>query len=149
MKVSSFRTFLAFVCSIGLISYVVAGPGTSGDPGKGAGSGPGFNQDNNPGQQAQSASEGSKFNSQDNPGESGSAWGQDTAENGSSGGSSHQNSNALDRGEKTIDTGDRGVGESESSEKSESSDTDKTFKASLMDTGLEAGESPSAHGKPG
>jgi hypothetical protein len=38
-------------------------------------SGPGFNQDNNPGQQGQSASEGSKFDSQDNPGKSGSAWG--------------------------------------------------------------------------
>jgi len=83
------------------------------------------------------------------PGKAEARGGRDTAENGSSNGSSHQNSNALDRGEKTIDTCDRGVGESESSEKSESSDTDKTFKASLMDTGLKAGESPSAHGTPG
>src|SRR5260370_21605273 len=143
MKLSSFRTFLAFICSIGLISYVGAGPGASGDHGKGAGSGPGFNQDNNPGQQGQSASEGSKFDSQDNPGKSGSAWGRDTAENGSSNGSSHQNSNALDRGEKTIDTRDRGVVASESSEQSESIDTDTTFKATFMDTGHEAEESTS------
>ena len=149
MKLSGFRTFLAFICSIGLISYVVAGPGASGDHGKGTGSGPGFNQDNNPGQQGQSASDGTKFDSQNNPGKSGSAWGRDTAENGSSNGSSHENSNAVGRGESVSDTGDRGVGESESSEKSESSDTDKTFKASLMDTGLTASESPSAGGTPG
>src|SRR5438128_9565144 len=148
MKLSSFRTFLAFVCSIGLISYVVAGPGASGDHGKGAGSGPGFNQDNNPGQQGQSAS-GSKFDSQDNPGKSGSAWGRDTAENGSSNGSSHQNSNAFDRGEKMIETGDRDVGEKESAESSQGAETDKTFKTSLMDTGLKASESPAAHGTPG
>src|SRR6266705_7206667 len=125
MNISSFRTFLAFICSIGLISYVVAGPGQSGDHGRGSPSGPGFNQDNNPGQQGQSASDGTRFNSEDSPGKSGSAWGRDTAEDGSSNGSSHQNSNALDRGEKIIETDDRGVGESESSEKSESSDTDK------------------------
>src|SRR2546421_7835810 len=146
MNLSSFRTFLAFICSIGLISYVVAGPGQSGDHGRGSASGPGFNQDNNPGQQGQSASDGTKPDSQDNPGKSGSAWGRDTAEDGSSNGSSHQNSNALDRGEKMIDTGDRGAGEEQSSEKSESSETDKTFKASLMDTGLKASESPAAHG---
>src|SRR6266568_1303806 len=64
MNLSSFRTFLAFICSIGLISYVVAGPGQSGDHGRGSSSGPGFNQDNNPGQQGQSASDGTKFNSQ-------------------------------------------------------------------------------------
>src|SRR5437588_7284846 len=127
MKLSSFRIFLTFVCTIGLISYVVSCLGTSGDHGRSpsSGSGPGFNQDNNPGQQGQSASDGSHFDSQDNPGKSGSAWGRDKAESRSSNGSSHQNSNALDRGEKTIDTGDRGVGASESSEKSESSDTDK------------------------
>jgi hypothetical protein len=79
MNLSSFRTFLAFVCSIGLISYVVAGPGQSGDHGRPAdtgtnsGSGPGFSQDNNPGQQGQSASDGTRFDSQDNPGKSGSA----------------------------------------------------------------------------
>src|SRR5712691_4356158 len=101
MNLSSFRTFLAFVCSIGLISYVVAGPGASGDHGRPAdtgtnsGSGPGFSQDNNPGQQGQSASDGTRFDSQDNPGKSGSAWGRDTAENCSSNGSSHENSNAA------------------------------------------------------
>src|SRR5438270_7050707 len=125
MNLSSFRTFLAFICSIGLISYVVAGPGQSGDHGRGSASGPGFNQDNNPGQQGQSASDGTKFNSQDNPGKSGSAWGRDTAEDGSSNGSSHQNSNALDRGEKMIDTDDRDPREKESSESSEGAATDK------------------------
>src|SRR5438093_9011616 len=70
MNLSSFRTFLAFICSIGLISYVVAGPGQSGDHGRGNSSGPGFNQDNNPGQQGQSASDGTRFNSEDNPGKS-------------------------------------------------------------------------------
>jgi len=149
MNLSSFRTFLAFICSIGLISYVVAGPGQSGDHGRGSASGPGFNQDNNPGQQGQSASDGTKFNSQDNPGKSGSAWGRDTAEDGSSNGSSHQNSNAFDRGEKMIETGDRDVGEKESAESSQGAETDKTFKASLMDTGLKASESPAAHGTPG
>ena len=149
MKLSSFRTFLAFICSIGLISYVVAGPGQSGDHGRGSSSGPGFNQDNNPGQQGQSASDGTKFNSQDNPGKSGSVWGRDTAEDGSSNGSSHQNSNALDRGEKIIETGDRDPREKESSESSEGAATDKTFKASLMDIGLKASESPSAHSTPG
>ena len=98
MNLSSFRTFLAFICSIGLISYVVAGPGQSGDHGRGSSSGPGFNQDNNPGQQGQSASDGTKFNSQDNPGKSGSAFGRETAEDGSSNEGSHQNSNAFDRG---------------------------------------------------
>src|SRR5260370_7793912 len=93
MKLSSFRTFLAFVCSIGLISYVVAGPGASGDHGKGAGSGPGFNQDNNPGQQGQSASEGSKFDSQDNPGKAGSACRPATPANHSPNARSPQNSN--------------------------------------------------------
>ncbi len=78
MNLSSFRTFLAFICSIGLISYVVAGPGQSGDHGRGSSSGPGFNQDNNPGQQGQSARDGTKFNSQDNPGKSGSAFGRET-----------------------------------------------------------------------
>src|SRR5881392_1099169 len=149
MNLSSFRTFLAFICSIGLISYVVAGPGQSGDHGRGSASGPGFNQDNNPGQQGQSASDGTKFNSQDNPGKSGSAWGRDTAEDASSNGSSHQNSNAFDRGEKMIETGDRDVGEKESAESSQGAETDKTFKASLMDTGLKASESPAAHGHAG
>jgi len=90
MNLLSFRTFLVFVCSIGLISYVVAGPGNSGDHGRGQGSGasngngPGTNQDNNPGQEGQSASDGTQFNSQDNPGKSGSAWGRDKAEDASS-----------------------------------------------------------------
>ena len=128
MILSSFRTFLAFICSIGLISYVVAGPGQSGDHGRGSSSGPGFNQDNNPGQQGQSASDGTKFNSQDNPGKSGSAWGRETAEDGSSNGGSHQNSNAFDRGEKMIETGDRDPGEKESSESSEGPATDKTLR---------------------
>src|SRR5947207_15508602 len=48
-----------------------------------------------------------------------------------------------------IETGDRDVGEKESAESSQSAETDKTFKASLMDTGLKASESPSAHGTPG
>src|SRR5713101_5203417 len=48
-----------------------------------------------------------------------------------------------------IETGDRDPGEKESSESTEGAATDKTFKGSLMDTGLEAGESPSAHGTPG
>src|SRR5207248_2898904 len=141
MKLTSFRTFLAFICSIGLISYVVAGPGASGDHGRpadvGSGSGPGFSQSNNPGQQGQSASDGTRSDSSDNPGKSGSAWGRDTADNAGSNGSSHQNSNATGRGESVTDTGDRGVGEEASSEKSENSDKDETFKASLMDTGLE------------
>jgi len=156
MKLSSFRTFLIFICSIGLISYVVAGPGASGvhgppvGAGNGSGSGPGFSQDNNPGQQGQSASDGTRFDSQDNPGKSGSAFGRDTANNGASNGSSHENSNAIGRGESVTDTGDRGVGNEESSEKnSEAAESDKTFKASLMDTGLGTGESPSAHGTPG
>src|SRR2546430_17087680 len=97
MKLSSFRTFLAFICSIGLISYVVAGPGQSGDHGRGSASGPGFNQDNNPGQQGQSASGGTKPDSQDNPGKSGSGWGRETAQDGPSNRSSPQNSNAPDR----------------------------------------------------
>ena len=147
MTLSSFRTFLAFICSIGLISYVVAGPGQSGDHGRG--NGPGFSQDNNPGQQGQSASDGARFNSQDNPGKSGSAWGRETAENGASNGSSHQNSNATDRHESVTDTGDRGIGEEASEEKSENAESDKTFKDSLMDAGLGASESPRAHGTPG
>ena len=153
MKLSSFRTFLAFICSIGLISYVVAGSGASGDHGRpadvGNSNGPGFNQSNNPGQSGSTASDGTRFDSSDNPGKSGSAFGRDNADNASSNGSSHQNSNALDRGEKVIETADRSVGENESSEKSESSEGDKTFKASLMDSGLKASESPSAHTTPG
>src|SRR5207302_962776 len=141
MKLTSFRTFLAFICSIGLISYVVAGPGASGDHGRGVGSGPGFNQDNNPGQQGSTASDGTRFDSSDNPGKSGSAWGRDSADSGSSNGTSHQNSSAIGRGESVTDTGDRGVGEDASSEKSENSEKDQTFKASLMDTGLKASES--------
>ena len=154
MKLSSFRTFLVFICSVGLISYVVAGPGASGVHGPpadaGSGSGPGFNQNNNPGQLGQTASDGTRFDSQDNPGKSGSAFGRDTADNAGSKGSSHQNSNAIGRGETVTDTSDRGVGDEESSEKgSEGAESDKTFKASLMDTGLNAGESPSSHGTPG
>src|SRR5207302_6550222 len=120
MKLTSFRTFLAFICSIGLISYVVAGPGASGDHGRGVGSGPGFNQDNNPGQQGSTASDGTRFDSSDNPGKSGSAWGRGNADSASSTGSSH--SSGLDRGEKAIDTGDAGVGSEASSEKSENSE---------------------------
>jgi len=153
MKLTSFRTFLVFICSIGLISYVVAGPGASGDHGRpsdvGSSSGPGFSQSNNPGQQGQSASDGARFDSSDNPGKSGSAFGRDTADNAGSNGSLHQNSNATGHGESVTDTGDSGVGEEASSEKSENSEKDQTFKASLMDTGLKAGESPSAHGTPG
>src|SRR5260370_40007559 len=48
-----------------------------------------------------------------------------------------------------IETDDRDPGEKESSESTEGAATDKTFKGSLMDTGLEAGESPSPHGTPG
>src|SRR5260370_7440083 len=142
MKLSSFRTFLVFISSIGLISYVVAGPGASSDHGRPAGAGPGFNQDNNPGQQGSSASDGTRFDSQDNPGKSGSAWGRDTAENGSSNGPSHENSNATSRGENVTDTGDRGVGEDESAEKRESSHTDKPFNATLIYTGLNHTETP-------
>ena len=154
MNLSSFRTFLAFICSIGLISYVVAGSGASGDHGRpadvGSSSGPGFNQSNNPGQSGSTASDGTRFDSSDNPGKSGSAFGRDTADNAGSNGSSHQNSNAVGRGESVTDTGDRGVGDEESSEKSsESTESGKTFKTSLMDTGLGTGESPSAHGTPG
>src|SRR6266545_6177614 len=142
MKLTSFRTFLAFVCSIGLISYVVAGPGQSGDHGRPSdvgSSGPGFNQSSNPGQQGQTASDGTRFDSSDNPGKSGSGWGRDTAANGAANG----------RDESVSDTGDRGVGEEASSEKSENSESDHTFKASLMDTGLDQAGSPSAHGTPG
>src|ERR1051325_6760720 len=96
MNLSSFRTFLVFLCSIGLISYVVAGSGASGDhgrpttgPGSSGGSGPGFSQDNNPGQSGQTASDGTRFDSSDNPGKSGSAWGRSTADGASSGASSH------------------------------------------------------------
>jgi hypothetical protein len=48
-----------------------------------------------------------------------------------------------------IETSDRGPGEKESSESSEGAQTDKTFKASLMDSGLKPSESPDAKGTPG
>src|SRR5207244_11713505 len=53
------------------------------------------------------------------------------------------------RVESGTDKGDSGVGEEQSPEKSENSEKDQTFKASLMDTGLKASESPGAHGTPG
>jgi hypothetical protein len=154
MKRSSFCTFLAFICSLGLISYVTAGPGASGDHGRPAGvgggpssgSGPEFSQDNNPGQQGQTASDGTRFNSDDNPGKTGSAFGHDRADSGSSG-ISRDNPSAIGRGESVSETSNREFGEQASSEKSENSSKDQTFKASLMDSGLKASESDS--GPPG
>ncbi|HZR78483.1 MAG TPA: hypothetical protein VFA58_04705 [Chthoniobacterales bacterium] len=150
MKTLSLRLFLALISGVALISYVFAAPGGApGRPATGPGSssssnsgnGPGFSQDNNPGQQGQSASDGTRFNSQDNPGKSGSAFGRDTADGASSNGTPH----AADHGEKMIDTGDRTFGQETASEHSADNAKDQTFQASLMDTGLKAG----THGTPG
>src|SRR5437588_9853275 len=106
MKLSNFCTFLVFVCSIGLISYVVAGPGSS--SGRGSGNRTGFGPSDNPGQSAQNSSDGSHPDSQNNPGKDGSQFGRSTASEAGSNGSLHENSAATGRGdEKMIDTGDK------------------------------------------
>ena len=144
MKLANFRTFLVFVCSIGLISYVIAGPGSSSDHGRGSGSGPGFGPSDNPGQSAQNSSDDSHPDSQNNPGKDGSQFGRSTASDAGSNGSLHENSAATGRGdEKMIDTGDKAF-ENESTEKSGDTDQDKTFKASLMDTGISPAPGSSA-----
>jgi len=138
MKLTTFRTFMVFVCSIGLISYVIAGPGASSDHSRGNSndvSGPGFGPDNNPGQQGKTASDGSKFDSSNNPGDQGSQFGKSTASNASSNGSQHENANAIGRGEKVIETSDVS-GETESGDKGEKAETDPKFKGSLLDQGL-------------
>jgi len=149
MKLTSFRTFIVFVCSIGLISYVIAGPGASSDHGRSNNSdvsGPGFGPDNNPGVQGRTASDGTKFDAENNPGDQGNQFGKSTAANGSSNGSLHENSNAVGKGEKVIETDSKNL-ETESAEKGEKTETetDPKFKGSLLDEGLR----DSASAKPG
>jgi hypothetical protein len=55
----------------------------------------------------------------------------------------------MTRAERVTDTGDRTAGENASTENGESSHSDDTFRASLMDTGLKTSESPGDHGPSG
>src|SRR5438132_7483784 len=55
----------------------------------------------------------------------------------------------VDRVKKMIENGNREVSEKEAAESSKGAENDKTFKTSLMHTGLKARESPAAHGTPG
>jgi hypothetical protein len=149
-----------------LTTYLIAGPpegvGRSSAVPAGAGSGPGFDSQNNPGvllgSQASDASGNPGFNSQNNPGTLGSEFGRSTAADaGTNGaeasqfgrstaaqaganGAEHRNSNAFfagrGRDEEMVETQNK-TGETESSEhRSERSEVSKKFDSSLLFAGI-------------
>jgi hypothetical protein len=101
-------TFVAFLCGLGLISYVSAGPSSINSHASSTGQsaatsgGPGFSSTDNPGVIGRTASDGAGFSSQNNPGDMGSQFGQATAasasSNGSSNGSSGESNSASETG---------------------------------------------------
>jgi hypothetical protein len=92
MKSIAVRTVIGTaVCSVALVSYVVAGAGS------GHNSGPGFNADNNPGFLGRMGKDEHNdfFNSANNPGVQGSAFGRSTAQKASANGMLHRNEQAT------------------------------------------------------
>jgi len=153
---------VAFLCGVGLISYVFAGPSSisshaSSTAQSVTSGGPGFSSTDNPGVVGRTASDGAGFGSQNNPGDTGSQFGQSTAAdassngsggsnsasetgrtasaNGSSNGSLHQNVNAITRNERVTEVRDTNE-LSEQSTKTAKSEVTKKFESHLLESGL-------------
>jgi len=142
-----------------ILASVVSSHGQGQSQNASAGSGPGFNRDNNPGVLGRTAAEGARFDSQNNPGTMGNAFGQSTvagasgngnggSPNGGSGtGLLHRNENAGHKvrghaAEQLIVTHVEGKGiehtlkENSEQGSSEKAQHDPTFDGSIINAGL-------------
>jgi hypothetical protein len=98
MKSIALRTVIGTaVCSVALVSYVVAGAGSGHRHSNSHNSGPGFSADNNPGFLGRMGKDEHNdfFNSANNPGVQGSAFGRSTAQKASANGTLHRNEQAT------------------------------------------------------